>query len=305
MSAVKRLVVAGGNGFLGSRVCKFAVARGWDASSHTSYDHISVSIQLTLTTSRSGEPRWDAVTASAAPPPWAHKVTWERADILRPTTYTALLKDADYVVHSLGILLEADYKGIVRGTESPLAAIRKSFSASVDRGVDPFARKEGEDIKPPNPKDQMSYEIMNRDSAIALARHAESNNVGTFCYVSALAGPPGVPARYISTKREAERAIAEHFPKMRNVFVRPPFMYDASRGVTMGIAAATGVGTLFNGLTKGVFGNLMGAGGVKPLKVDTVAEGLVEALDDANVHGPIETEQIEELATRAWRRGML
>lgn len=33
MSAVKRLVVCGGNGFLGSRICKFAVARGWDVTS--------------------------------------------------------------------------------------------------------------------------------------------------------------------------------------------------------------------------------------------------------------------------------
>lgn len=33
MSAAKRLIVAGGNGFLGSRICKFAVARGWDVTS--------------------------------------------------------------------------------------------------------------------------------------------------------------------------------------------------------------------------------------------------------------------------------
>ena len=29
----KRIVVAGGNGFLGSRICKSAVARGWDVTS--------------------------------------------------------------------------------------------------------------------------------------------------------------------------------------------------------------------------------------------------------------------------------
>ena len=32
-SAAKKLVVCGGNGFLGSRICKFAVARGWDVTS--------------------------------------------------------------------------------------------------------------------------------------------------------------------------------------------------------------------------------------------------------------------------------
>lgn len=33
MSAAKKLVVCGGNGFLGSRICKYAVARGWDVTS--------------------------------------------------------------------------------------------------------------------------------------------------------------------------------------------------------------------------------------------------------------------------------
>jgi nucleoside-diphosphate-sugar epimerase len=33
MSATKKLVVCGGNGFLGSRICKSAVGRGWDVTS--------------------------------------------------------------------------------------------------------------------------------------------------------------------------------------------------------------------------------------------------------------------------------
>jgi nucleoside-diphosphate-sugar epimerase len=32
-SVAKKLVVCGGNGFLGSRICKYAVARGWDVTS--------------------------------------------------------------------------------------------------------------------------------------------------------------------------------------------------------------------------------------------------------------------------------
>lgn len=31
--AAKKLVVCGGSGFLGSRICKFAVQRGWDVTS--------------------------------------------------------------------------------------------------------------------------------------------------------------------------------------------------------------------------------------------------------------------------------
>ena len=33
MATAKKLVVCGGNGFLGSRICKSAVARGWDVTS--------------------------------------------------------------------------------------------------------------------------------------------------------------------------------------------------------------------------------------------------------------------------------
>ena len=31
--AAKRILVFGGNGFLGSRICKSAVSRGWDVTS--------------------------------------------------------------------------------------------------------------------------------------------------------------------------------------------------------------------------------------------------------------------------------
>jgi nucleoside-diphosphate-sugar epimerase len=40
MATAKKIVVCGGNGFLGSRICKSAIARGWDVTSirlvHTS-----------------------------------------------------------------------------------------------------------------------------------------------------------------------------------------------------------------------------------------------------------------------------
>ncbi|TEA15590.1 Uncharacterized protein C8034_v011319 [Colletotrichum sidae] len=288
-AVTKKLVVCGGNGFLGSRICKYAVARGWDVTS----------------ISRSGEPKWAAVTSSPSPPQWAHKVSWERADMLRPTSYAPLLKDADFVVHSMGILLEADYKGVVSGQESPIAGLQKAFAPVKDRGVDPLRTPEGGDLKPPNPKDQFSYEVMNRDSAIALAKQANEEGAKAFVYVSAAAGAPVLPARYITTKREAESTIASEFPRMRGIFPRPPFMYDSSRKFTLPLAAMTGAGALFNRLTGGVLSNFMGASGVKPLPVETVAEAVVQALDDVKCQGPIEVPELEELANIGWRKTML
>lgn len=255
--------------------------------------------------SRSGEPKWDAVSASATPPSWAHRVSWERGDILRPVTYASLLKGADYVVHSMGILLEADYKGVISGKESPISGLQKAFAPVKDRGIDPLQKGQGEDIKPPNPEDQFSYEIMNRDSAITLAKHAAAEKASSFCYISAAGGAPVLPQRYISTKRQAENTIATSFPEMRGIFIRPPFMFDNSRKITMPMAAMVGVGTMFNSLTGNLLQGFMGAAGIKPLRVETVAEAVVEALGDDQVKGPIEVPQIEELANKAWRKTML
>lgn len=300
-SAAKKIVVCGGNGFLGSRICKFAVARGWDVTS----------------ISRSGEPKWSAVTASSTPPSWAHKVSWESADIFQPTAYAPLLKGADYIVHSMGILLEADYKGVVSGKESPIAGLRKAFD-STRSSPNPLERdsdSKSSGYKPPENEKQLTYENMNRDSAVLVAR-AAADGAGddasaaaapapAFLYVSAAGGAPVLPRRYIDTKREAESLIASGFPRMRGIFLRPPFLYDSSRPFTIPMAAMTGVGAMFNGLTRGVLDGFMGAAGAKPLKVDVVAQAAVEALSDESVRGPVEVPEIEELANKGWRKDML
>jgi len=289
MPTAKKLVVCGGNGFLGSRICKYAVARGWDVTS----------------ISRSGQPVWSSVSASPSPPSWAHNVTWERADILKPSTYGPLLKGANAVVHSMGILLEADYKGVLSGRESPISGLQRAFSATKAGSQNLLQRRLGDDLKPQEKDGQFTYELMNRDSAITLAQEASNEDVPTFAYVSAAGGAPVLPSRYISTKRDAESSIETNFPNMRSIFFRPPFLYDSSRTMTMPIAAMAGIGAAFNGLTGGALNDFLGTAGARPMKVDLVAEALVEALDDDRISGAVESKQIEELATRAWRKGML
>ncbi|KAK5627721.1 hypothetical protein RRF57_003436 [Xylaria bambusicola] len=245
-------------------------------------------------------PKWDAVTSSATPPAWSHKVTWERGDILRPATYAPLLKGANFVVHSMGILLEADYKGVLRGQESLISGLRKAFTAAPQPGNPLERRVTGADgdIRPPETREQLTYENMNRDSAIMLAKEAAQENAAAFVYIS----PPAERPCY---RLEAESTIAREFPGMRNIFIRPPFLYDSSRPITMPMAAMTGVGAAFNGITGGIFSNIMGAAGVKPLKVDVVAEAVVQALHDEAVKGPVEVPEIEKLAEKAWRSTML
>jgi len=205
----------------------------------------------------------------------------------------------------MGILLEADYKGVISGRESPISGLRRAFTSTKGGSQNPLTRKLGEDLKPQEKDGQLTYELMNRDSAITLAQEANKENVSAFVYISAAGGAPVLPKRYIETKREAESTIASEFPTMRSVSIRPSFLYDSSRAFTVPIAALTGMGAVFNSVTGGVFGGIMGAAGVKPLKADLVADAVVEALSDESVKGPVGIKEIEELAQKAWRKGML
>ncbi|KAI4174253.1 MAG: hypothetical protein Q9188_005867 [Gyalolechia gomerana] len=285
----KRIVVCGGNGFLGTRICKVAVGRGWDVTS----------------ISRSGEPTWSSVTSSPTAPPWSTSVSWQKADILKPATYTTFLKDADAVVHSMGILLEADYKGVLTGKESIWNGLSRAFSASKGGSQNPLEREEGEELRPQEKDGQLTYELMNRDSAITLAQEASFQQVPSFVYISAAAGTPILPKRYITTKREAESTIASSLPKMRSIFIRPGFLYDSSRTFTLPIAFAGSAGNMVNSMVGGRLTALAGAAVEKPLKADLVAEAVVEAIEDDGVKGVVGTQRIEDLANVAWRRGML
>ncbi|KAJ5899784.1 hypothetical protein N7495_004528 [Penicillium taxi] len=279
--ATKRLVVAGGSGFLGSRICKSAAARGC----------------------RTGEPRWETVMDSAVRPPWASSVEWAKADILKPESYKQFLSGATAVVHSMGILLEADYKGVVQGTEPIVSGLQRAFSSSKLGSQDLLSRKEGEALQSKERDGQLTYELMNRDSAIALAQEASNEDVPAFVYISAAAGAPALPARYITTKRQAEDTIATTLPKLRSIFIRPGFLYDSSRKFTLPIALCGIVASEFNTFLGNKL-DFLGAMAEKPLKVELVSEAVVEALEEEIIKGVVGTKKIEELATKAWRKSM-
>lgn len=261
---------------------------------------------LTYLFSRSGEPSWAYVTSSPDAPPWSKSVTWAKGDILKPASYTPHLKNADAVVHTMGILLEADYKGVLTGKESPIAGLQRAFSATkMGSSNNPLERETGGELGKGEKDGQLTYELMNRDSAIALAQEAQGQGASTFVYVSAAAGAPILPSRYISTKREAEESIASNMIKMRNVFIRPGFLWDASRKFTLPIMAGGAVGNTVNSLLGGGLSGIFGAAVEKPLKADLVADAVVEAIADDSTKGVVDTKIIEALAAKSWRKTML
>ena len=114
--------------------------------------------------SRSGSPQWPSITSSSTPPAWASSVYWEKADILKPATYESHLNGADVVVHSMGILLEADYKGVISGEESIRSGLSRAFSSTKEGSQNPLERQPGEELRPQEKDGQITYELMNRDS---------------------------------------------------------------------------------------------------------------------------------------------
>jgi hypothetical protein len=121
--------------------------------------------------SRSGDPNWSAVTSSPTAPSWSTSVSWQKGDILNPSSYNSNLEGADAVVHTMGILLEADYKGVVSGQVSPIAGLQRAFSATKAGTQNPLERGADEPLKPQEKDGQLTYEVMNRDTGVlALAR---------------------------------------------------------------------------------------------------------------------------------------
>ncbi|KAG8861166.1 hypothetical protein FRB96_003116 [Tulasnella sp. 330] len=208
------ILVVGGNGFLGSAVCRRALAKGMDVTSISS----------------SGRP---FTTPKGHSPAWVDKVQWKAASAFDPSSYAPLLENKTAVVHTLGILLEGGkYKSAIRNGD--LIGLLSSFTGASGLGsrgnpLDKGANGVGE------------YEKMNRDSALrvfetyATSTPPSTDNHKTFIYVSAEdIFRPFVPRRYIDTKREAEREIARMCKEnnasaasspIRDVFVRPGLMY--------------------------------------------------------------------------------
>jgi hypothetical protein len=206
----------------------------------------------------------------------------------------------------MGILLEADYKGVLAGKESIFSGLGRAFSPTkLGSAGNPLNREPGAELGKGEKDGQLTYELMNCDSAIALAQESQREGVSTFVYISAAAGAPMLPARYISTKREAENTIAGELVKLRSIFVRPGFLYDSSRKFTLPIAASGMVGSTVNDMVGGSLTRLFGAAVEKPLKADLVADAVVEAIAEEDTKGVLGTKEIEALAAKAWRKTML
>ncbi|KAB1204763.1 hypothetical protein CJ030_MR8G027390 [Morella rubra] len=106
----EKLLVLGGNGFVGSHVCKEAVDRGMSVAS----------------LSRSGR--------SSIHDPWANKVTWHQGNLLLPDSWKEALSGVTSVISCVGGFGFNSYMYKINGTAN-INAIR----AAAEKGVKRFA----------------------------------------------------------------------------------------------------------------------------------------------------------------------
>lgn len=121
-----KLVVPGGNGFIGSEICRIAVQNGHEVAAF----------------GRTGRP-----ALTPARHPWTGSVEWRAADVFEPETWRDLLDGADAVVHSIATIQEDPSQGITFdrvNAESALITAREA----VDAGVEAFVYLSVHD-KPP------------------------------------------------------------------------------------------------------------------------------------------------------------
>ena len=64
----------------------------------------------------------------------------------------------------MGILLEADYKGILQGKGSIVNGLQKAFASSKLGSQNPLRRSEEQNLEAKENHGQLTYELMNRDS---------------------------------------------------------------------------------------------------------------------------------------------
>ncbi|KAJ2702886.1 hypothetical protein H4218_000598 [Coemansia sp. IMI 209128] len=253
MSAAQKLFVVGGSGFLGQAICHSALARGWEV----------------LSLSRHGSPK-KILARDAQGNPSADRVEWIRGDALEPESFREHLAGCTAVVHTVGVLLENDYKHMVN-----LGSASSSSHGST------------------------TYERANRDTALSVARVARTiQGLDTFVYISASDVLPLVSSRYISTKREAENELLEHKDRMRPIILRPGFMFASARPVSLPIAASLSIyNALYHRTPAGcLLKHTPFAKAASPaLRREVVASAVTNAINDQRISGVLSIADIERI----------
>merc|ERR1719426_696587 len=241
----KRLCVLGGSGYVGREVCKRAVEQGWEVAS----------------LSRRGE---NPKPGDAA----LDCVDWQQGDAANPNDVQSFVKDADAVVHAVGLLFDVDSglanlspvvsgSNSVPGEESTYDRITRQTAFNA---IDASVRKLRLPFAPRTP--------------FAFVSCAESGwpDVSGGSFVETNLAPEWLQ-RYLVAKRAVEAKLNENTDILRPIIYRPSLIWSWGKLDVLPIipvfnlASALGVpfvdrtirvGTLADAIVAGVAGDAEG-----------------------------------------------
>ncbi|CCD26753.1 ubiquinone biosynthesis protein COQ11 NDAI_0I01840 [Naumovozyma dairenensis CBS 421] len=278
---MQTILVFGGNGFLGKRICQSAINSGFKV----------------LSLSRSGRPPASLNTEkhkNSTTSQWVNEVNWIKADIFDPNSYKHLLnQNINHVVHSIGVLLEnSNYKSLMN---SPSASSLSKVN------------------------NEQTYERINKQSALLLAstfhdsllerkksssmneNDSSLNQNCSFTYISADKGFPLIPKGYINSKRETEFELLQKYLKQKDgssntsssfrpIIMRPGFMFDE----TLNTGTRSYLNSVLSALdntNQSLFQNKLPF--IRPtVSTQAVSNCLISEIKDKNFTGVVSLEEI-------------
>ena len=276
-SPLGRVLVLGGTGFVGSRICVELLDAGYDVTS----------------VSRRGTPLFsddgDAPPASkSSAARLRESVDWRVGDASDPETALDVLNEGGFVgvVHAVGMLLASDLNALASGSGSipdADATYDKVTRVTAFNAADAAARcvEGGTRVK------AASDAAARGDDAVA------SSPPPPFVFVSAaearwdFRAPFDWLEEYLVAKRavEARLATLNEEGKLRASWLRPSLVYTFEK------PAALPAVFFF------VLGNALGIPFVdRPVTVDTLARAAVRALADGKTSGCLDYREMERLA---------
>jgi len=258
-TAPKRLLVIGGNGFVGREVCKYAVQNGFKVTS----------------LSRRGE----------CPLPndeWLSQVEWKAGDALDQATVERFVASADAVVHTIGLLFDVD-SGLVGLNAFTSASKSKPSDAST---YDNITRKTALTvIAALNARAKLPEFMGGAPTPMAFMSAAEAGWPEVALGDKVEEVSPDWLKRYLVAKRAVEAELGRSTDKIRPVIIRPSLIWNWAKLDVLPVIP------VFN------IANALGIPFVdKTVRVEDVGRSIVAGLLDDTVSGVQRYDKIEALS---------
>merc|ERR1740138_1409609 len=259
----KKLLVIGGNGFVGRQVCKYAVRSG----------------KFSVTSlSRRGEcPKPDDAELS--------QVAWVAGNALDKPTVDKYVGQADAVVHAIGLLFDVDSGLQILNTFTSASSSKPEEEGSGRSTYDNITRKTAIAVIEALRSKATLPALLGNKAPIAFVSCAEAGWPDVQFGPEVDAAAPEWLQRYLVAKRAVEAELDKSTGQLRPIIMRPSLIWNWKKFDVLPVIP--------------VF-NLASALGVpfvdKTVRVETIGRAIVAGLLDESVSGVQRFEAMEALS---------